>query len=373
MPDRASLSYFGSTRSAHSSTHRHRVSGGEQHLVHLRCCAQLSVCRFRPGDRLCSFETRPILREWEREMSAKGESQSEEARDFFISYTGVDQAWAEWIAWELEEAGYTTILQAWDFDAGAHFVTEMHRATQVAKRTIAVLSHQYLSSGFAEAEWQEAWKSDPTGDQRKLIVLRVEDCPRPGLLGQLVSIDLFRVDQALARSRLLAAVRRGRRKPPVPPGFPLQESPTIEPPFPGQLLPADVDAAMAAGGPLTADNPFAVAFAFWYSVLEDRPDLLDAYVTPESHHQWNLAAIRAGSEDRAITTAVMKPCYDVAYVRVIIGVEQSGDAFRVAGGLMAVDAHVISLVLRPELGGWRVHSFGEPSFENLPRTWSSSN
>jgi phage replication-related protein YjqB (UPF0714/DUF867 family) len=37
--------------------------------------------------------------------------------DFFISYTGKDQKWAEWIAWHLEEAGYSTVLQAWDFHA----------------------------------------------------------------------------------------------------------------------------------------------------------------------------------------------------------------------------------------------------------------
>lgn len=38
--------------------------------------------------------------------------------DFFISYNKTDKAWAEWIAWELEEADYTTIFQAWDFRPG---------------------------------------------------------------------------------------------------------------------------------------------------------------------------------------------------------------------------------------------------------------
>ena len=27
-------------------------------------------------------------------------------KDFFISYNSADQQWAEWIAWQLEEAGY---------------------------------------------------------------------------------------------------------------------------------------------------------------------------------------------------------------------------------------------------------------------------
>jgi hypothetical protein len=30
--------------------------------------------------------------------------------DFFISYTRTDRAWAEWIAWTLEEQGYSIII-----------------------------------------------------------------------------------------------------------------------------------------------------------------------------------------------------------------------------------------------------------------------
>ena len=43
-------------------------------------------------------------------------------KDFFISYNGADQRWAEWIAWQLEEANYSVILQAWDFLPGSNFV-----------------------------------------------------------------------------------------------------------------------------------------------------------------------------------------------------------------------------------------------------------
>lgn len=41
-------------------------------------------------------------------------------KDFFISYNSADRTWAEWIAWQLEEAGYTTVLQAWDFRPGSN-------------------------------------------------------------------------------------------------------------------------------------------------------------------------------------------------------------------------------------------------------------
>jgi TIR domain-containing protein len=32
--------------------------------------------------------------------------------DFYISYTQADRAWAEWIAWILEEDGHHVLVQA---------------------------------------------------------------------------------------------------------------------------------------------------------------------------------------------------------------------------------------------------------------------
>jgi hypothetical protein len=42
--------------------------------------------------------------------------------NFFISYTRNDEQWAKWIAGALEEAGCSTVLQAWDFRPGENFV-----------------------------------------------------------------------------------------------------------------------------------------------------------------------------------------------------------------------------------------------------------
>jgi hypothetical protein len=36
-------------------------------------------------------------------------------RDFFVSFNRADRAWATWIAWMLEEAGYSVFFQDWDF------------------------------------------------------------------------------------------------------------------------------------------------------------------------------------------------------------------------------------------------------------------
>lgn len=52
--------------------------------------------------------------------------------DFFVSYTQADQAWAEWIAWTLEEDGHQVLVQAWDFVPGTNWTQSMHDGAVVA-------------------------------------------------------------------------------------------------------------------------------------------------------------------------------------------------------------------------------------------------
>ena len=84
-------------------------------------------------------------------------------KDFFISYNKADRPWAEWMAWQLEAEGYTTVLQAWDFLPGSHFVLKMQEAANAAARTIAVLSPNYLDALYTQPEWAAAFVQDPTG------------------------------------------------------------------------------------------------------------------------------------------------------------------------------------------------------------------
>ena len=50
-----------------------------------------------------------------------------DGRDFFVSYTGVNESWARWICVQLEQAGYTTVSQALDFRPGQDFVHAQDR------------------------------------------------------------------------------------------------------------------------------------------------------------------------------------------------------------------------------------------------------
>jgi hypothetical protein len=76
---------------------------------------------------------------------------SDDKRDFFVSFTQADRAWATWVAWALEGAGYSVFFQDWDFQG--NFVLEMDKAHARSRRTIAVLSPDYLTSRFAAPEW----------------------------------------------------------------------------------------------------------------------------------------------------------------------------------------------------------------------------
>ena len=164
-------------------------------------------------------------------------------KDFFISYTGADRQWAEWIAWHLEDAGYTTIIQAWDFHAGGNFVLQMQRALEKTERTIVVLSSHYLEKIYTQPEWAAVFALDPTGEKGLLIPVRIETCERKGLHRAMVYIDVVDLNKEEAQQRLLQlieqTVKQKRLKPDNEPKFPGSADRSLEkePRFPGTLPP----------------------------------------------------------------------------------------------------------------------------------------
>ena len=151
---------------------------------------------------------------WDGLGVAEGEARA--GRDFFVSYTQADRAWAEWIAWLLEEDGHSVLIQAWDFVAGDNWVQRMRDGVAGSERTIAVLSPDYLESEYGTAEWEAAWAADPLGARRKLLTVMVRETEWPDLLGQVVGVKLYGVAEGQARARLrtmVAGALTGRAKP----------------------------------------------------------------------------------------------------------------------------------------------------------------
>ncbi|WP_045865885.1 TIR domain-containing protein [Streptomyces sp. WMMB 714] len=144
--------------------------------------------------------------------------------DFFISYSPADEQWASWIAWTLEEAGYRTAIQAWDFVPGTNFIDFMDRGVSESAAVIAVLSRHYERSTYGRMEWQAALRAEPEAPERKLLTVRVEDIPVEGLLATITYVDLVGVsDAAAARGLLLTRVGQaleGHARPGSRPGYP---------------------------------------------------------------------------------------------------------------------------------------------------------
>ena len=153
--------------------------------------------------------------------------------DFFVSYTYKDRQWAEWIAFVLEEAGFTTRIQAWDFRPGSNFVLEMQDAAEKAERTVLVLSPDYLNSKMAAPEWAAAFAKDPQGQDRRIVPVMVRACQPTGLLPTIVQIRIHDLDEESARRALLEGIDHKRAKPASRPAFPGASVVHGEKAFPG--------------------------------------------------------------------------------------------------------------------------------------------
>jgi hypothetical protein len=167
-------------------------------------------------------------------------------RDFFVSHAGAERAWAEWVAWQLADAGYTVELDAWDWSAGQNFMLAMNDALARCDRVLALLSAAYfVRARYTTQEWTAALLHRPGRDRSRLVPVRVENIPpgdMPEVLRPLISCDLVGLDAPEARRVLLEAVRGPRR-------------PDGEPVFPGTGRPGSVRQLSGAGPRLPGSVP----------------------------------------------------------------------------------------------------------------------
>jgi TIR domain/Tetratricopeptide repeat len=157
--------------------------------------------------------------------------------DFFISHAGRDTAWAEWLAWQLQQAGYTVELDVWDWAPGEDFVARMQTALERADRVLAVCTQAYFASAFGGAELRATFAQQATTEGRIVPVL-VEPVTLPPLYAPLIHVDLTGLDEAAAAARLRDRLTGGR--PAGPPPFPVRnpapsDSPGGRPRFAGAL------------------------------------------------------------------------------------------------------------------------------------------
>jgi hypothetical protein len=153
--------------------------------------------------------------------------------DFFVSHAGRDTAWAEWLAWQLQQAGYTVELDVWDWAPGEDFVARMQQALERADRLLAVCTEAYFSSVFGGTELRAAF-AHSAAVQGRIVPVLVEPVTLPALYAPLIHLDLTGLDEATAAARLRARLVGGRptSAPPFPRAGP---APTDRPGFAGAL------------------------------------------------------------------------------------------------------------------------------------------
>jgi tetratricopeptide (TPR) repeat protein len=154
---------------------------------------------------------------------------SEYAMDFFVSHADTDTQWAEWIAAELERAGYGVIVKAWDFRPGENSLARHDEALATCRHTLCVLSPAYVESEVAArtaAHYQAL-----EGKERALIPVRVADCVVPPLLGPYIQIDLADIDDEDAALQQLLTGVAGRVPRVARGGFPKSSRTRVR--FPG--------------------------------------------------------------------------------------------------------------------------------------------
>src|SRR5262249_3015683 len=141
--------------------------------------------------------------------------------DFFVSHAGADRTWAEWVAWQLVDTGYSVELDVWDWATGQNFVIAMSKALDRCDRVVALFSAAYFDpSRYPTEEWSSAILHAPGADQGRLVPVRVEAVAAdqiPAVLRPLTYRDLFGLGEKQARRALLEAVQPTSRPGGKPP------------------------------------------------------------------------------------------------------------------------------------------------------------
>ena len=99
--------------------------------------------------------------------------------DVFISYSHRDQDWVrEWLLPRLEGAGQTVCVDFRDFEIGVPSLVNMERAVNSSRKTLLILSPNWLGSEWTSFEALMLQTKDPTGLDPRLLPLMLEECER---------------------------------------------------------------------------------------------------------------------------------------------------------------------------------------------------
>jgi hypothetical protein len=126
--------------------------------------------------------------------------------DVFISHSPADREWVDaWLLPRLEQAGLSVCVDYRDFVAGTPRIQSIERAITSSRRTVAVLTPDWLASEWNAFEDVLVRSLDPAAVRRRLIPVKLKVCDLPQSLAALEGVDLT------AERRWEQGIRRLRR------------------------------------------------------------------------------------------------------------------------------------------------------------------
>ncbi len=214
-------------------------------------------------------------------MVKETESETEFEFDVFISYSSDDK---EWVRGELlkriEQADLKAFIDFRDFTRGAPSIKECERGVLKCRKTLTVLTPNYIESEWCEFEGVMAQTLSPANHDLRLIPLLKTKCDKPLRIGALTHIDFTDgADYDLAWRQLLTAL--GKPPEPEPPERPqrgdwfLAHPYPMPPNFTGRIVERrmlsewlDTDAAHPLLS-LRALGGFGKSALVWYWLMHD--------------------------------------------------------------------------------------------------------
>jgi tetratricopeptide (TPR) repeat protein len=160
------------------------------------------------------------------------ESESESEYDVFISYSNCDKAWVRGeLLKRIEQVGLKAFIDFRDFTRGAPSIKEMERGVVNCRKTLLILTPDYIESEWCELEGVMAQTLSPANRDLRLIPLLKAECKKPLRIGGLTHIDFTDgADVELAWRQLLTAL--GRPPEPEPPPDPQRDEWFLAHPYP---------------------------------------------------------------------------------------------------------------------------------------------
>src|SRR5258708_8375626 len=102
------------------------------------------------------------------------------AHKIFISYVDSDRVWAVWIGWQLQKAGYSTVLSG-ELPAGSDRIAEWHEAMTKAEQIIVLLSPASVEMLDTQPALTPSIAQNHPRDKWKWVPIRIRECELKGI------------------------------------------------------------------------------------------------------------------------------------------------------------------------------------------------